>query len=174
VSTANTCFQNPKVKTDTLQLQRSNQIILLIMQQYLAPASAPNPTGWSQTASAIASGQYSRVRTAFPNANEPSQSNLQSLRNSLRPFLQDRLEASWATNARGTDQVGRERIDVTLVPGSVIVSVQVPIRRYEALYHDARGRPLRYPETRVSGITVQAQAKSVFDPQTQAWTGIQL
>jgi hypothetical protein len=162
------------VKTDTAQLQRSNQIILLIMQQYYAPAPAPapNPTGWSKAGSDIASYPYSLIRTAFPNANEQSESNLQSLRDSLRPFLQERLEASWAANARGTDQVGRERIDVTLVPGSVIVSVQVPITRYEAIYRDAQGRPLRYPETRVSGITVQAQAKSVFDLQTQAWTGI--
>jgi hypothetical protein len=163
------------VKTDTAQLQRSNQIILLVMQQYYAPtpAPAPNPTGWSKAGSAIASHHYSLIRTAFPNANQPSQSNLQSLKASLQPFLQRRLEDSWATNARGTDQVGPEQIDVTVVPGSVIVSVQVPLRRYEAIYYDAQGRPLRYPETRVSGITVQAQAKSVFDLRTQAWTGIE-
>jgi hypothetical protein len=148
------------------------------MQQYYAPAPAPapapNPTGWSKAGSAIASHHYSLIHTAFPNANEPSESNLQSLRDSLQPFLQERLEASWTANARGTDQVGRERIDVTLVPGSVIVSVQVPITRYEAIYNNAQGRPLQYPETRVSGLTVQAQAKSVFDPRTRAWTGILL
>jgi hypothetical protein len=144
------------------------------MQQYYAPACAPDPTGWSETASAIASDQYSRVRTTFPNANEPSQSNLQSLRKSLQPFLKSRLDHSWAANARGTDHVGRERIDVTFVPGSVIVSVQVPIMRYEAIYRDAQGRPLQYPVTQASQLKVEAQAKSVFDPQTQAWMGILL
>jgi hypothetical protein len=142
------------------------------MQRYYAPAPAPNPTGWSEFASARASEAYSQVRTTFPYANEPSQSNLQSLIDSLRPFLKRRLEDSWATNARGTDQVGRERIDVTLVPGSVIVSVQVPITRYEAIYYDAQGRPLRYPEIREYRLKVEAQAKSVFDLRTQAWTGI--
>jgi hypothetical protein len=143
------------------------------MQRHYAPAPAPNPTGWSEIASIIASDEYSQVRTTFPYANEPSQSNLQSLKDSLRPFLKRRLEDSWETNARGTDQVGLERIDVTLVPGSVIVSVQVPITRYEAIYRDAQGRPLRYPEIRESRLRVEAQAKSVLDLQTQAWTGIQ-
>ena len=139
------------------------------MQQYYAP----NPSGWSQAGSKLASEQYSLIRTAFPNANQPSQSNLQSLRDSLQPFLQRRLADSWTANARGTDQVGPEQIDVSVVPNSVIVSVQVPIMRYEAIYRDAQGRPLHYPETRVTRHKVEAQAKSVFDLQTQAWTGIQ-
>jgi hypothetical protein len=154
------------VTTDAEQLKQAYQIVLFIMQQYYAS----NPTGWSEAGSAKASEKYSTVHTAF-HVNEPSQSELHSLRGSLRPFLRQRLEADWASKARGTDQVGGERIDVSVIPGSVIVSVQVPIRRYEAVYQDAQGRPLQYPVTQSSEFTVQAQAKSVL--QNGVWTGIQ-
>ena len=121
----------------------------------------------------LAPDKYSSIRTRDPDAEQPSQAELDNLEASLQWYLEMRLEASWAATARGTDQVeGGERFDVDDHRNSVIVSVQVPVTRREAVYFDPQGRPLQYPTTQESQFIVSAQAQSVFDPQTRAWRGI--
>ena len=134
----------------------------------------PNPSAWSKDVSTRATNKYSLINTDFPNTDPPSRAELDSLRESLQPHLQTRLEASWAATgsptAREKDQAMGEQTDFFISPDLVEVTVQVPLRRFERREDESMRE--RFGDIAVTGLVVQGWARSVFDPQTRTWTAI--